>query len=128
MPLSTVKIMIKGTDFILLVEGVAIAGGRSCELQTDSELREMSSPYSTEYREFRPGWSSWSVAAGHLVMGSKVMESHVEMVGKEVEISVVCEGERLTGKAICTNWVVTGQRGALAQGSFSFLGAGELNG
>lgn len=116
--------MIKGNDLRIYADGVAIAAAKSCELDVSSEIVEVSSPSSGEWRSFRSGRKSWSVSVSGLVLS---VTDGIGRVGSVVTIRLVADGEELTGDAICTTWRVTGQRGALAQGSFMFQGTGRLS-
>lgn len=115
--------MIKGNDLIVYADRVAIGAAKSCEIDIGCEVTEVSSPGSADWRGFRTGLMYWSVSVSSLVMG--IMDN-VERVGKEVRLRMSANGEILEGSALCTTWRVTGQRGALAQGSFVFQGSGKL--
>jgi hypothetical protein len=116
--------MLKGNDLVVYVDGVAVGAARSCEMSESVEPIEVSSPYSSEWREFRDGWKSWSVTANHLVTS---FEGGALGVGSVVEVKFIADGRERFGRAICTEWRVTAQWATLAQGSMVFQGCGELS-
>lgn len=122
--------MIKGNDIIIFEDGVAVAASRSCDTQTDTEAREVSSPYSGKWRDYRDGRSGWSVNLSFLVgnLVDKLLHNgkRVHMViGKRDENGVLTD-DYVEGDALCTMAKMTGTRGNIAAGSWSFIGCGEL--
>ena len=117
--------IIHGRNLIVKLDGTAIAGARSCELNVQSEELEVSSSTQNLWREFIAGRKEWTVNCGHLVMA---IESNVDMVGRKVTLSFGTRNgsEELTGSAIVKNWKVTGTLPNLSQGSFQFRGSGAL--
>ena len=108
-----------------------IAGTRSNEIQVGSELIEISSPTSGKWREYIAGRSEWSFTTGFLVLanenvkdilkaGTKVSIQIVGRTGSTVEVL-------LQGEAWIKDCKMTFTRGNLAQGTFSFVGHGELS-
>lgn len=122
--------MIKGNDILIYEDGVAVAASRSCEVMTSCGLKEISSPASGVYRDFRAGRKSWNVGLSFLVTD---VTNRLLHVGDKVllKIGVRDEDDDLTtdqiaGYAICTAAKVTATRGNLSQGSWSFQGCGVL--
>lgn len=122
--------MIKGNDIIIFENGVAVAASRSCETQTETEAREVSSPYSGKWRDYRDGRSGWSVNLSFLVgnLVDKLLHNgkRIHMIiGRRDENGELTD-DYVEGDALCTLARVTGTRGNMAQGSWSFIGCGEL--
>jgi len=107
------------------LDGVAIAGARSCELNVSGEAIETSSPTNGRWRTFIPGRKGWSVSTNHLVTA---VAGNAAKVGTVVTLtfSKRDSSEVLTGQAIVTGWRCTATLGNLSQGVFSFQGSGPL--
>lgn len=119
-----------GKDLIIYENGIAIAAAKSCEVQTDCDVIEKSSPEISEWRDFDVGRKGWTVKVNCLV--SNVME-RLKHTGLKVRLTMGVRdqnneltADRLTGYAICRQALVSGSVGNLAQGSWSFLGCGAL--
>ena len=122
--------MIKGNDIIIFENGVAVAASRSCDTQTETEAREVSSPYSGKWRDYRDGRSGWSVNLNFLVgnLVDKLLHNgkRIHMIiGRRDENGELTD-DYVEGDALCTLARVTGTRGNMAQGSWNFIGCGEL--
>lgn len=120
----------KGKDLLVIVDGKAVAMSKSCNIDMDCEVIATSSPDDGDYRHIIPGQKSWSVQTTQLVAaeGTPIKDS-LGTVGKEVTLKVSSRDladDILTGKAICTKNKITGTKGNLTQGSFTFEGNGEL--
>lgn len=122
--------MIKGNDIIIFENGVAVAASRSCDSQTETEAREVSSPYSGKWRDYRDGRSGWSVNLSFLVgnLVDKLLHNgkRIHMIiGRRDENGELTD-DYVEGDALCTLARVTGTRGNMAQGSWNFIGCGPL--
>lgn len=117
--------ILHGRNLIIKVGGTAIAGARSCEFYVQSSTIEKSSATQGNWEESLPGRKRWTATCGHLVM--EVGESAAQ-VGSVVTLRCGNRGDTdfIQGQAIVTSWKVTGTVGTLTQGSFSFLGTGQL--
>lgn len=118
--------MLKGNDLIVWLDGVAIAGSKSCDIQVTCDTIEVSSPTSGEFREYIKGRKGWKVTASGLVTTVKGV---IMKVDDEVSLTFGARdlsADVMTGNAICTEAKITGTRGNLCVGSFSFIGNGAL--
>ena len=120
----------KGKDLLVLLNDVAIANSKSCDINMDCEALETSSPDDGNYKHFTPGRMSWKVTTSYLVEaeGSPI-KSHLSLPGKIFTIKVKSRDlsdDVMTGQVLCTNCKITGIKGNLTQGSFTFLGLGAL--
>jgi len=119
--------------YISIGEGSAatvIAGTRSEEIQVGTELIEISSPTSGQWREYLAGRSEWSFTTSFLVMASSQVQD-LPKSGTKVNVSIVTnEGTAtvvlLQGEAFIKSAKQTFTLGNLAQGSFQFQGTGAL--
>lgn len=119
--------------YIAVGEGTAatiIAGTRSNEIQTNGELIEISSPTSGKWKEYLDGRSEWSFNTNYLVLANNNVKD-VLKVNTKVGIYIMgYEGTAnvviLQGEAWIKTCKQTFTRGNLAQGSFAFVGHGEL--
>ena len=120
---------IHGRNLIIKVNGTAIAGAKSCEINIDGEEIETASPTQGTWREFIAGRKGWSVSCGHLLPATGTpLKSSAAMVNTVVTLTVETglTGDTLTGQAIVKTWKASGAIGNLAQGSFQFKGTGAL--
>ena len=121
--------MIHGRNLIIKVNGTAIAGARSCDINISGEEIEVASATQSKWRVFLTGREEWSVTCNHLLPASGTpLRSSASMVNTTVTIRMESGryGDVLTGQAIVKSWRTTGTLGNLAQGTFSFRGSGPL--
>jgi len=118
-----------GNNIIVFMNGQAIAGTKSDELQVDSETIEIASATDQEWVHLIAGRKSWSLTVGWLVLANTDVRK-VLLVGSSVTIKIKGRGESdssgVTGSAILKTVKITATRGNLAQGSFAFVGNGPL--
>lgn len=121
--------MIHGRNLIIKVNGTAIAGARSCDINISGEEIEVANTTKDKWRVFITGREEWSVTCNHLLPASGTpLRSSKNMVNTTVTIRMESGryGDVLTGQAIVKSWRTTGTLGNLAQGTFSFRGSGPL--
>lgn len=121
--------VIHGRNLIIRVDGTAIAGAKSCEINVDGEQIETASPSTGTWRTFLAGRKEWSVSCGFLIPASDTpLKSEAAMVNTTVTLTVQSglSGDTLTGSAIVKAWKASGTIGNLSQGSFQFRGNGAL--
>lgn len=120
--------MMNGNEIIILVDGVAIWGTKSDEMQVGCETIPISSPSSGDWTAAIAGRKSWAITVGFLVSGTPQIYSSVDMVGTRVIMRFKYRTGTvwLEGMAICTTFKVTATKGNLVQGSFAFQGTGPL--
>jgi len=120
---------INGNNIIVLMDGTAIAGTKSDELQVDCETIEIASATDQEWVHLIAGRKSWSLTVGWLVLANQDVRK-VLLAGSVVTIKIKGRGESdssgVTGSAILKTVKITATRGNLAQGSFAFVGNGPL--
>lgn len=120
--------IIHGKDFnVSLMPRGTIACAKSCELDIDVDAKEVTSPDSGEWRDFITGRKGWKIGTNHLVSNEN-FDLFKTLIGQKVAIQFTSQkhGMNFYGYAICQKVVITANNGSLAQGSFSFLGCGEL--
>ena len=121
--------MIHGRNLIIKVNGTAIAGARSCDINISGEEIEVANTTKDKWRVFITGREEWSVTCNHLLPASGTpLRSSAAMVNTTVTIRMESGryNDVLTGQAIVKSWRTTGTLGNLAQGTFSFRGSGPL--
>lgn len=121
--------VVHGKKLIITVDGSAIAGAKSCEINIQCDDIEVASATQGKWREFLSGRKDWSVTCGHLLPASGTpLKSSAAMVGTKVVLSIQTDmtSDILTGSAIVKTWRASGAVGNLATGAFSFRGSGAL--
>ena len=120
---------IQGNNIIVLMNGQAIAGTKSDEIQVDCETIEIASATDQGWTHYISGRKSWSLTVGWLVLANTDVRKAL-LVGSSVTIKIKGRGESdsngLQGAAILKTVKVTAVRGNLANGSFAFVGNGPL--
>lgn len=119
-----------GNNILIYSDGAVIAGTRSNEVQVETESIEISSPTSGQWREYTTGRSGWSVNVNYLVAAGTDVAALLT-TGTTYDIVIVTRSgstvtQRLQGTAMLKTCRITATRGNLIQGTFSFLGHGEL--
>lgn len=130
-----------GQLLIVKLNGVAIAGTVSNEIQTEAETIEVSSPAQGQWREVIAGRKSWSVTVNFLVMDGGTTPTSATATSIK---SVLQAGQTYTlrfmdnpataqatggveGPAMLKACRITATRGSLVTGTFQFVGAGQLS-
>lgn len=120
---------VKGNNIIVLMNGVAIAGTKSDELQVDCETIEIASSTDQGWAHYISGRKSWSLKVGWLLLANTDVRKALQ-VGTSVTIKFKGRGATdasgLSGSAIIKTCKITAVRGNIAQGSFAFVGNGPL--
>ena len=120
---------IQGNNIIVLMNGQAIAGTKSDELQVDCETIEIASATDQGWTHYISGRKSWSLTVGWLVLANTDVRK-VLLAGSVVTIKIKGRGDTdangLQGSAIISKAKITAIRGNLATGSFAFVGNGPL--
>jgi hypothetical protein len=122
--------IIQGRNLLVVADGTAIAGCKTCEVDADVDMLEVSSPSTGVWREYKAGRMGWSVSASTLVLS---MHDTMVQVRQKVWLTLVVRDDngtlttdRLSGWAFVQQAKVTGAWGNLTKGSFVFQGSGEL--
>ena len=121
--------MIKGRDLNIYSGNKVIAMSRSCEIDEQCDVKEVSSPASGKARTFKAGRSTWGIQLQFLVSADATVKDHLQKVGETYTISFKRNGDAsdvMTGEAICTQCKITATLGNLLQGTFIFQGSGPL--
>ena len=119
-----------GNDLILSSDKAPLYAAKSCDISVECDTKEYASETSARWRTFLADRKSWSVSCSYLVNNTSI-PADASRVGDTFTLTVTPRddeeaGHRVAGTAICTQWRVTGTRGNLVQGSFSFQGTGPL--
>ena len=118
---------INGNNILIYIDGAAVAGTKSNEVQSNRELIEIASPTSGEWREFITGRKDWGFTISWLVSSHSDIQQLLLNAGV-VTVRIFGRGQSLglTGKAIVQTCRMTFTRGNLAQGSLQLKGSGPL--
>ena len=102
-----------------------VAAAKSCTISEQCDLLEKASASNQSSKEFEPGRTEWDISISHLVVANAEYEGMLK-VGTKLSLSVVINGVRKTGMAICQNADIGGTVGNLATGSLKLKGSGPL--
>ena len=102
-----------------------IAAAKSCTISEKCDLMEVASASNQTSKEFIAGRTEWEISISHLVVSSNEYQGMLK-VGTSFSISVVINGVRKTGTAICNQADIGGAVGNLATGSIHLKGTGPL--
>ena len=102
-----------------------IAGAKSCTISEKCDLMETASATNQTSKEFVAGRMEWEISISHLVLSSNEYQGLLK-VGTQFSISVVINGVRKTGTALCNQADIGGAVGNLATGSIHLKGSGPL--
>ena len=118
-----------GNNIIVFMNGTAIAGTKSDEIQVESDTIEVASETDQDWVHRIAGRKSWSLNVGWLVLANQDVRK-VLLADSVVTIKIKGRGDTdangLQGSAIIRTCKITATRGNLAQGSFAFVGNGPL--
>ena len=121
---------INGNNIIITLNGTAIAGTKTNEIQSDSETIEITSATDQTWKAFIAGRKSWSFTAGFLLLDNADVRKLLT-VGTKYTVIIKARNsvthDQLTGSAILKTCKFTASRGKLSEGSFSFQGTGPLH-
>lgn len=116
-----------GNNILIYMNGSAIAGTKSNDVQTECETIEISSPSIGDWRAFMAGRKSWSVQTSFLVTATSSVR---QLLNVGTSYTLVFRDRTNTysvsGTAILTTCKITATRGNLCTGSFAFQGTGAL--
>lgn len=118
-----------GNNVLIYQDGKVIAGTKSNDGQSEADLIEKSSPTSGAWREYVAGRKSWTMNTNYLVLADNGVRDLLK-VGTEYALTFKERGKDdtagVTGKAILKTCKITSTLGNLVQGTFQFVGNGEL--
>ena len=122
---------VNGNSILIYRGSTLIAGTRSNEITTDTDLIEVSDVSQNTWRSYVAGMKSWQVTVNYLVPAVTNV-SDLLSVGTSYTISIRTRSgstvtNRLTGSAILKTCKITATRGNLVQGSFQFVGTSALS-
>jgi predicted secreted protein len=116
-----------GNNILVYLNGTAIAGTKSNEIQTECDMIEVTNQNSAQWRQYLAGRKNWSVSTGFLVLAAADTKKLLN-VGTTYTLRFRDRAGTsiLQGQAIMKQCKISAARGSLATGSFTFQGSGEL--
>ena len=102
-----------------------IAAAKSCVISSRCDLMEKASTTQGTSKEFEAGRDEWEVSLDHLVTTDAPYEGLLKVRGTYT-LSIVINGVRKTGTAICRQADIRGGVGEIGKGSVHFKGSGPL--
>lgn len=107
-----------------------IAAAKSCDVETNCNLKPVSSPSSGDYLEYKADRKTWTVVVNHLLMSTGTPVLNTKNIGTRYYLKIYTAGnsstDKIEGYAYLRTAKVTGTVGNLAQGSWAFQGSGSL--
>ena len=121
-----------GKDILIYIQtnstSEIIAGTRSDGIESDADLIETANTASAEWKTYVAGLKSWSVNTHYLVLATDGL-SDLLRVGQTYTLVIRYRDSSagaLTGTAILKSCHIDSDVGHIVQGTFSFIGSGEL--
>ena len=102
-----------------------IAAAKSCTISSKCDLIEKASSTQGTSKEYVPGRDEWDVSLDHLITSGIPFDGLLK-VRQTYIISIVINGVRKTGTAICQQADIQGAVGSIGRGSVKFKGSGPL--
>ena len=102
-----------------------IAAAKSCTISSKCDLIEKASSTQGTSKEFVAGRDEWDVSLDHLITTGAEFEGLLKVRGTYT-LSIVINGVRKIGTAICQQADIRGAVGSLGTGSVKFKGSGAL--
>lgn len=104
------------------------AATKSNTFEVGAETIEISSPTTGEWKDYIAGRKSWSFTVNFLILNENHLLDSLGAPGTKLLVCIhdTSWNSSLQGYAIIKNCKVTGTRGNLAQGAFSFVGCSTL--
>lgn len=102
-----------------------IAAAKSCTVSMHCDLIEKASSTQGISKEYVVGRDEWEVTLDHLVTTGSPFSGLI-MVRGEYTLSIVINGVRKTGRAICQQADINGSKGSIGTGTIKFKGNGLL--
>lgn len=104
-----------------------VGGTRSHDIGSECDAVPVSHPGVKEWRNVRAGRKRWSLTVNYLVLSDERMldlldvgqEFRIASMGRDADVGV-------QGTALCTSCRITSTTGNIVQGTFQFVGNGEL--
>lgn len=127
--------MIQGNNIIISFESfpgvfTPIYATKSSTIQVGSDVIEIASPTTGVWRDYIAGRKSWSISASFLLLNEWHVGFVITEVGKRYKLRILHRTDSsryMEGFAILKAAKVTATRGNLVQGSWEFVGCGELS-
>lgn len=102
-----------------------IAAAKSCSISFKCDLLEKASSTQGTSKEYIAGRDEWDVSLDHLITTGAPFDGLLK-VRQTYTISIVINGVRKYGTAICQQADIQGAVGSLGRGSVRFKGSGPL--
>lgn len=108
---------------------IPIGCSRSHDIQVGTEMIEVSSPTSGQWKQYITGRKEWQVTVNYLVLQRAQIRDLLQ-VGTTLQVVFKQRNEAnstgVVGYATIKTCKITATRGNMIQGSFVFQGSGEL--
>lgn len=115
-----------GNYVYIALNGVKIAGLKSCKVSNGCKTIEVASATSGQWEEFIAARKSWKMSCSYLVLAPATMNTNILRVGATYSITFTNGSATLSGSAICVKSDADAPIAGLCSGSFEFQGSGAL--
>lgn len=119
---------VNGNLILINFNGTIIAGTKGSEQQSQCDMIETSSPSNGVWKTYIVGRKGWNVTVNYLLTNEEKIKDLLK-IGQTYTMYFFRRNAvypYLYGTATLTTCKITATRGNLMQGSFQFLGNGEL--
>ena len=117
-----------GNLILIGFNGTIIAGMKGSEQQSQCDMIEKANPNSGAWKTYVVGRKQWNVTVNYLLANTSKIKDLLK-IGQTYSLYFIQRSAPvpyLYGTATLTTCKITSNKGQLMQGSFQFLGNGEL--
>ena len=121
--------MILGRNLIVSIDGVPVAGSKSCQFQISQEFLKVCSPTASRVFDKLPTTYDWSMSVDCLIPSSSLPKDLTDLLIKGTKVLLTFtdgSNQMRAGYAYVKSCNQTGSVGSLAKFSASFESSGEL--
>lgn len=117
-----------GNNILIYKDNTLIGAVKGQDISADSDIIEVSTPSSGQWKTYIKGRKSWDVSVSYLVLAESGLDDLLD-VGESYTLKIQVRGSQtyVSGSAILTSCKITANRSNLVKGSFTFKGTGPLS-
>ena len=117
---------LNGRNVLITMNGTVIAGTKSNEAQAEAELIERASATQGTWREYLTGRKGWDMTVNYLVLSASGVRDLLKVGNTYTLVFKERNSTGVSGSATLKACRITATTGTLVQGTFQFVGNGQL--